>query len=369
MPSGIGKFGKIAESFATAAVDPSRWCESMEVAAQATDSFGAVMIPVKGRLPDFPLTASMRPTIEAYLEEGWIYRDERYRSIPAFSRRGVSTDFDFTNAEEIARSPYYRDLLARFGLRWFAGVKVGAGEDVWCLALQRTIAQGPFAPAEVKQLASLSRHLAGAAELARAFASAGANAAMQAFEISGAAVMMLDRSGEVVRANAVAERLIGDDLQIVRRRLASFDPNATAALDRALRALIWASESALQLPVIFPRKRGRPILIYLSRPATMIRDGFGMCRAIAVLVDLQACPPAVQSDLIRAFRLTPAEARLAIQLANGNSIETAAERLSITYETARNVLKSIFHKTEIRRQTQLVALLARFTQRPKDDER
>lgn len=365
MPSGIGKFAKIAESFAEAAADPSRWNEAMEVAARATGSFGALMLPVKGRLPDMPLTASMRPTLEAYLREGWIHRDERYRSVPAFSRRGVSTEFDFINTDEIARHPYYQEFLARFGLRWFGGVKVGVGEDVWCLSLQRSVVQGPFAPSEIEELATLSRHLAGAAELARAFAFARSDAAMEAFAISGSAVVMFDRCGEAFRANAAAERLLGDDLQIVRGRLASFDRNATAALDRALHALIWAPESlALQQPVIFPRKQGRPILIYLSRPATMVRDGFGLCQAIGVLVDLQVRPTVVQGDLIRAFKLTPAEARLAIQLARGDSIDTVADRLGITYETARNVLKRVFQKTDTNRQAELLALVARFDRRP-----
>jgi DNA-binding CsgD family transcriptional regulator len=238
------------------------------------------------------------------------------------------------------------------------------GEDVWCLSLQRTVAQGPFAPSEVDELATLSRHLAGVAELARALAFARADAAMEAFEINRSAVMMFDRCGKAFRASASAERLLGGDLQIVRRRLTSFDRNATAALDSALHALIWAPETlALQQPVIFPRKRGRPILIYLSRPATMVRDRFGLCQAIAVLVDLQVRPTIVQGDLIRAFRLTPAEARLANQLATGDSIDTVADRLGITYETARNVLKKVFQKTDTNRQAELLALLTRFDRR------
>lgn len=367
MRSAIGKFAKIAESFAIAAADPSRWNEAMEVSARATGSFGAIMLPVKGRLPDFPLTASMHAPIEAYLRDGWIHRDERYRSMPAFSRRGVSTDFDFTNAAEIANHPYYQDYLARFGLRWFAGVRVGMGKDVWCLSLQRSVVQGPFEPSEVKELAILSRHLAAAAELAHAFAFARADAAMQAFTMSGSAVIMFDRCGEVLRTNAVAERLLGDDLQIVCRRLTSFDRNATAALDRTLHALIWTPGSLdLQPPVLAPRKRGRPILIYLSRPSTMVRDGYGLCQAIAVLIDLEARPTTTEGDLIGTFRLTPAEARLALQLATGDSIDRVADRLSITYETARTVLKRVFQKTDTNRQTELLALLARIDKRPVD---
>lgn len=54
------------------------------------------------------------------------------------------------------------------------------------------------------------------------------------------------------------------------------------------------------------------------------------------------------------FHLTPAETALAIQLANGLSLEEAAEVLNIKRNTARAHLRSIFSKTGVRRQTELV---------------
>jgi DNA-binding CsgD family transcriptional regulator len=65
--------------------------------------------------------------------------------------------------------------------------------------------------------------------------------------------------------------------------------------------------------------------------------------------------------LMSIFNLTPAEARLASRLSSGASIEEIAAELSIAYETSRTQLKSIFQKTNTRRQAQLVALLAQFS--------
>lgn len=56
------------------------------------------------------------------------------------------------------------------------------------------------------------------------------------------------------------------------------------------------------------------------------------------------------------FELTPAETSLAIQLANGLSFDEAAQALSIRLNTARAHLRSIFSKTGVRRQTELVRL-------------
>jgi DNA-binding CsgD family transcriptional regulator len=58
------------------------------------------------------------------------------------------------------------------------------------------------------------------------------------------------------------------------------------------------------------------------------------------------------------FKFTPAEARLAAALAHGSTIEEAAGTLSISCETARHQLKTVFLKTNTHRQSQLAALLA-----------
>ena len=189
--AGIGKFAKIADAIANAAVDPSRWNEAMEVTAQASGGFGALLVPIHGRQPEFPITDSLRRAAEVYVRDGWIHRDVRYSGVPTLVRRGVATEFDFTTVDELARHPYYQEFQAPFGLRWFAGVKVGSGNEIWALSIQRSISQGPFSPAEVDELALLSQQLAGTTELARAFGSARIDAAMQAFEMSGSAVVML----------------------------------------------------------------------------------------------------------------------------------------------------------------------------------
>jgi hypothetical protein len=100
---------------------------------------------------------------------------------------------------------------------------------------------------------------------ARDFAScpfyyAGVDAALRAFELSGSPVVLIDRSGKVLRVNVPAEKVLRfRDLRIVGRKIVSWDRSATAALDRALHALIWRKEASLHTPVILPRHQGRPI--------------------------------------------------------------------------------------------------------------
>jgi DNA-binding CsgD family transcriptional regulator len=63
-------------------------------------------------------------------------------------------------------------------------------------------------------------------------------------------------------------------------------------------------------------------------------------------------------DLLqRHFGLAPAEARLAFHLVAGETLRSAAVKLSISYETARTCLKKIFNKTGTCRQAGLVVII------------
>jgi DNA-binding CsgD family transcriptional regulator len=57
------------------------------------------------------------------------------------------------------------------------------------------------------------------------------------------------------------------------------------------------------------------------------------------------------------FALTPAQARLATLLFNGNNVKDAARELQITEGTARQYLKKVFEKTGAKRQLDLIRMI------------
>jgi DNA-binding CsgD family transcriptional regulator len=59
----------------------------------------------------------------------------------------------------------------------------------------------------------------------------------------------------------------------------------------------------------------------------------------------------------RLFDLTPAEGELALLLSSGQTLDEAAESLGIRKNTARAHLRSIFSKTGVSRQTELIHVL------------
>lgn len=86
----------------------------------------------------------------------------------------------------------------------------------------------------------------------------------------------------------------------------------------------------------------------------------GQARAIVLVRDLQPGSHPPDPALVRdVLGLTLGEARLASLVGTGIAIGDAAGNLNITEQTARVVLKRVFSKLEVSRQSELAALMGR----------
>ena len=353
----------VEQAFAEAAVDPALWTRALEVAAEATQGVGALLFPHPGvgrhgSIPIVPHTPSLAGAHETYIADGWSQRDERERAWPRLLDKRVVTDFDDMGADEMKRHPYYQEFLAPRRFQWFAGVLVSSGEDNWALSIQRSITQSPFDDGEKVQLDRLSRRLGGAAALARALGFVAIDAALEAYEISGLGVAVIGLSGEVIRLNAAGERLIGQGIAMHNRHLVGQSPDATRALERALHKLIFMdSSNALMPPVSLPRHGRMPLLAYPVKLSRLAGNLFFDGQVLLVFIDPQTRGRPPEGTLRKVWGLTPAEAKLASNLAAGDGLETVADQLRIASSTARKQLSNIFAKTGTHRQGELIAML------------
>lgn len=349
---------KITEAFAAAALDSSRWRSALELVSAETGSLGALMFPNKGALPYIPVLETMLPSFDIYVRDGWIENDERMRGIPLMIDRGVGTDRDFWSEEHIRKSAYYQDFIQKSGLHGFAGVRVGRGENIWCLSIQRSAGQGEFNRSELRSLAQLSQNLDSIAATASTLAFARGEGALDAFDVTEKAAFLLDRRGDVVRINQAAEAMLGVDVFIRRRRLISRNQAATADLNAAIKDLLWTQAVSSMPVIIFPRHERLPLLVYAIRCPGVAESALSSFYAMVVIVDPEKRSLPSVMTLQAGFDLTPAEARLASALGAGSDLQTEALRLGVSPETLRKHLKSIFAKTGVGRQSELVALLA-----------
>ena len=89
-----------------------------------------------------------------------------------------------------------------------------------------------------------------------------------------------------------------------------------------------------------------------------VREVLQARRASVAIVGVDAaCADVLHGDIAGAFRLTPAETRLAGALVSRGDLRAAAHAVGVAYETARETLAAVMRKVGVRAQTALVARL------------
>jgi len=187
------------------------------------------------------------------------------------------------------------------------------------------------------------------------------------------AVLTIDAGLRLRFANPAADLLLrrGDGLRLSRGALIALKPSNMHALRLAVAA-------ATAQPIDPPRQgrnRGPNNVVTIERNghgspyrATVlplaqrhaVRELAPHAEVVVFIEDPDTGAPenpAAEDLLRRAFHLTLGEARLAAQLARGISLTEAADTFGVTRNTVRAQLRSIFDKTEARRQSDLVRLL------------
>jgi len=354
-----------------AAVTPDRWPDALHQFARATGSVGCLFYPQhpEGTGLVFPASPDMRDFLSDFVQEGWWLADHRaHRGWPLLERGAtILLEHDIATNEERRSLPYYKELLARYDLPWWAAIGFIADGQRWCLPILRSERQGPFTKAEAAVLADAAPHYGRVVSLAGKLALAEGLGAVEALERMGRAVLVVDRAGLIVVANALAESDARGDVRISRNRLRAADP----ATDRRLQMIIAQAVSPREPgtppppPLFVTRQEGRPWMIEAFPAAGRMRDVFRRIAALIVITDLNARARPTDALIREAFGLTPAEARLATVLAAGEDLRKAADLLGVAYETARVQLKAIFGKMQVSRQAELAAVLAKIAQSQK----
>jgi DNA-binding CsgD family transcriptional regulator len=359
----VARLHDVAARFGEAVVDPARWSILIEEISGAVNSTGATLLQGDIRTADAPRTESIRDFVDGYFANNLHIADVRARrGVPLLlSGRPVIRDQDlFQGEREMLADPLYA-YFERHRMRWFAGVGFYSGSDIWGLTIQRTIQKGPFDDREITALAMLPKFLTEAATLSKAVGRQALTQTTNALQLVRKPAMALDLFGNVLDMNVAAERLLGPHLHIHHRRLVIHDRIAARELDRLI--LRMRSVSDLRplptAPIVIRRESQRPILIDMLPITGAARTPFIGARVILLLIDLQDLRPPPIEALKGLFRLTHSEAQFAQAMAKGLSVQEAADEFTITLETARSRLKTIFAKTDVHRQGELVALLSR----------
>ena len=177
-------------------------------------------------------------------------------------------------------------------------------------------------------------------------------------------MVILDRTGRIVRTSQTADRILAerDSVQIQGGRLRAASANEDKELQVCVKAALQNvanGDPFMTRGLSLTKRSGSKSLGLIVRPIdASARGAFAANATVAVYLRDPEAIPEIEGELVRQlFDLTPAEAAVARRLTVGLSLDEAAHSLDISRNTARAHLRSIFSKSGITRQTELVRLL------------
>jgi DNA-binding CsgD family transcriptional regulator len=351
------------------ALEPDRWPTAMRRITELTSSaaMGMGMVDHKYnhnvRLYDYGYS-------EEYLRQ---YFDKYAKMNPVFIARLLYpvgepvTGEMLLEEKEFLESRVFQELMKPAGFRYGVTIELlrtphrSAGTT-----LVRKVAQPAYDAADLALLRLLSPHLCRAVTISDALdlQTLRSETLQATLDSLSAGVYLTMRDGRIVYLNAIAERQVktGNALRLVNSRLAPTDPNANAALVKAIDqvAINGSATDTNSYSVPIPDRDGGGYLATLLPIARGRRQDIMVpfAASVAVFVQDPAQVRVMPGEAFgRLYRLTGGELRVLLALAQGLGAKEAADMLGIGEPTVRTHLQRLFSKTGTSRQTELLQLL------------
>lgn len=348
-----------------AALAPAEW---RTVLARITDTFGAFgcdLYLLRGETVDFCADFGLEVSVPEYVAR-FLDREPRSLELRTLPAGRVTTDRAFVTPETLRTHDYYADFLPRHGLggciagtalnagaeRAYLGIHYPAGN--WDIGERQIQAARRLQPLLARAL-RLQLHLAGR-QLADALRDEALDRIPQGF-------VALDERGRIHLANALACESLTDRayFRVRQGRMVCADPATQAAFQACVQSAIERRDGMGGALLV-----GRPdarYSLYITPSRVEARDETATF-AFVFITSLRRTGDDHDIAQLRAlYGLTETEARLTSRLLQRDTLKIAAERLDLTYESARFLLKQVFGKVGVHTQAELVAVLLPALQR------
>jgi DNA-binding CsgD family transcriptional regulator len=269
--------------------------------------------------------------------------------------------------KDLVMSDYYLHYLEPIGLFRILGVDTAEpGGMLARLRFSRRHSEPRFRKRERELLALLTPHIRRAIEIYAKLNRTTSERDVYAGAVSQLSVasIILDEQGRLLTTNTVGRALLesGQGLSLREERLHIEGRDINKELQQALTTIIRAQlrgETSVVKALRVPRPGGRSDLGLVIRPVPASQWSEGQSSpSVAVFVSDPDLQDSTSHQILgELFDLTPAEANLATLLARGLSLAQVSAAQGTSQHTARAQLKSIFAKTGVSRQAELVRLV------------
>lgn len=350
-------FETLVDEIYEAGVVPEQWPGVFDRLAGMADAEGAMLFAQAPGIPQWISSDKIRERITRWTKSPFAIHNPRSERLVPNNEARFLTDLDRFTTEELDQEPFYRDVLRPSGLGWCVGTSIRSPSgDMLVLSIEKNFAKGPVPRAVAEQLDGLRPHLARATLMAGRLGLERARTAVATLEMIGLPAVALTQAGRVVAANP-GFLASGSIVAVGARDQVQFNsPRAQALLVEGLANPPSLAKRGRSIPIAGTDKT--PAVIAHLLPLRLAGlDLFSGAVSILFLTPIvQHSGPG--PDLLQAlFDLTPAEARIASLLTDGKSVAAISKIQDVSLNTVRTQLKSVFVKTGVDRQVDLVRLL------------
>lgn len=267
-------------------------------------------------------------------------------------------------------STYFHEFLEPLGVRHLLGADIYTKDGIECrFRVTRGPEAKPFSPGDKAICHFLLPHLKRAIQLHARLDYLECERQLFAGTVNRLllGIISFSQSGAVIEMNQEAKRILAekDGIWLSGNNFGVDSSSEGRELQRMIKQALTPHNSE-PLPVVveamsITRPSGRSKLGVLVREIPLgqwSESNRQRPAAVVFLRDSESSAAQPSHELVRRlFGLTRMEAQLALLLADGFTLDEAAEKMNVRRNTARTHLRSIFCKTGVTRQTMLVRLL------------
>jgi len=344
-----------------AAIVPDQWKLVLDQIAHRVDAAGTGLFLVSEKSNAGAIWSDpIDELCKGWIEGGWQAKTQRAPRMMALNHAGFVADIDIYKPGEVERDEAFANYLkpAGFGHGAGTGITMPTGE-VAIYSVERRFKTGPFSREDCIRLDQLRPHLARAALLSVRAGIERVRSMTETLETLGIPGAVVRHGGKLLAANAGFERLMPAVIQDRRDRLRLVDSRADGLLAHALANLTAGDSSGSIGSIPISRSASHlPMIVHLLPVCGAAHDLFLQATAVVMVTPIDRSNVPNAEILQGLFDLTPAEARIAQGIGSATDVESLAQSFGVKPQTVRTQIKAVFAKTGVRRQTELVNLLA-----------
>ncbi len=344
-----------------AGADPSRWLSTMERLADATGGFDAVIGGMSGVKAPVFMAPRTDPAMVALYTSHYHASNPMQLGARKLPAGRAAFDTDLVDKDTFYKTAFYNDWCVPQGLRHGVALTI-ATTGGWTANLMIS-ANTPFEQGAVDFLQALSPHLTRAFRINQLLHESRSESlgTFSALALADRGVFLIAETGLCMPANEVAEALLAqaDGIRLVQGMLQCLEANDTRQLQRAIYHAASGKSATASAPVLVQRGASRlPLqLVAIPIPAEGWSKNGHPHRVMVIATNQETRLQQRTQELRQRYRLTPAETAVLQELARGGDRAVIADRLGVSLATVRTQLTSIFDKTGVRRQADVIRLV------------